>query len=126
MQQPIEGYDESTEAEEDFKDLMIQFTQETQQADNPSQVEAEMWYLHENTIVFKYRTFERFIKKSDKAAKKFEIISMIKKNGCTKQDYFDKLKLKYVWLCKKMDEPVIERSNVKFTRAKAPFEKQDN
>ena len=126
MQQPIEGYDESNEGEEDFKDMMIQFTQETQQADNPSQVEAEMWYLHEKTIVFKYRTFERFIKKSDKAAKKFEIISMLKKNGCTKQDYSDKLKLKYIWLCKKMDEPVIERSNVKFTRAKAPFEKQDD
>jgi len=126
MQQPIEGYDESNEAEEDFKDTMIQFTQETQQADNPSQVEAEMWYLHENTIVFKYRTFERFIKKSDKAAKKFEIISMLKKNGCTKNDYSDKLKLKYIWLCKKMDEPVIERSHVKFQRAKAPFEKQDD
>ena len=38
MQQPIEGYDESNEAEEEFKDTMIQFTQETQQADNPSQV----------------------------------------------------------------------------------------
>ena len=44
--------------ETEFKDTMIQFTQETQQADNPSQVEAEMWYLHENLIVFKYRTFE--------------------------------------------------------------------
>ena len=51
---------------------------------------------------------------------------MLKKNGCTKQDYSDKLKLKYVWLCKKTDDPVIERSNVKFKRVKAPFEKQDD
>ena len=77
-----------------------------------------MWYLHQNLIVFKYRTFERFIKKSDKAAKKFEIISMLKKNGCTKHDYYDKLKLKYVWLCKKMDEPIIERSNLVFQERK--------
>ncbi len=126
MQQPIEGYDESNEAEEEFKDTMIQFTQETQQADNASQVEAEMWYLHEGLIVFKYRTFERFIKKSDKAAKKFEIISMLKKNGCTKHDYYDKLKLKYVWLCRKVDEPVIERSNIVFKRRQAPFEKKDD
>tara|TARA_B100000424_G_scaffold270933_1_gene271748 strand:- start:4111 stop:4491 length:381 start_codon:yes stop_codon:yes gene_type:complete len=126
MQQPIEGYDESNEAEEEFKDTMIQFTQETQQADNPSQVEAEMWFLHEKVIVFKYRTFERFIKKSDKAAKKFEIISMLKKNGCTKHDYYDKLKLKYVWLCNKIDGPVIERSNIVFKRKQAPFEKQNS
>ena len=126
MQQPIEGYDESNEAEEEFKDTMIQFTQETQQADNASQVEAEMWFLHEKVIVFKYRTFEKFIKKNDKSAKKFEIISMLKKNGCTKYDYYDKLKLKYVWLCRKIDEPIIERSNIAFKRQQAPFEKPNS
>ena len=126
MQQPIEGYYESNEAEEEFKDTMIQFTQETQQADNASQVEAEMWFLHEKVIVFKYRTFEKFIKKNDKSAKKFEIISMLKKNGCTKYDYYDKLKLKYVWLCRKIDEPIIERSNIAFKRQQAPFEKPNS
>jgi hypothetical protein len=105
---------------------MIQFTQETQQADNASQVEAEMWFLHEKVIVFKYRTFEKFIKKNDKSAKKFEIISMLKKNGCTKYDYYDKLKLKYVWLCRKIDEPIIERSNIAFKRQQAPFEKPNS
>ena len=79
MQQDIEGYDEDKEAQEEFADLMIQFTQETQQADNPSQVEADMWFLHDGNVVFKYKTFERFVRKSDKSVKKFEIINLLKK-----------------------------------------------
>ena len=79
MQQPIEGYDESNEAEEEFKDTMIQFTQETQQADNPSQVEAEMWYLHQNLIVFKYRTFERFIKNQIRQLRNLKLLACLKK-----------------------------------------------
>lgn len=126
MQQDIEGYDEDKEAQEEFADLMIQFTQETQQADNPSQVEADMWFLHDSNIVFKYKTFERFIRKTDKSVKKFEIINLLKKNGSIKKEYYDKLKLKNIWYCKKFEEPKIERSNILFKREKAPFEEQNH
>jgi hypothetical protein len=122
MQQDIEGYDEDKEAQEEFADLMIQFTQETQQADNASQVEADMWFLHDSNVVFKYKTFERFIRKNNKAIKKFEIINTLKKNGSIKKEYYDKLKIKNIWYCKKPEEPIIERSNVLFKREKAPFE----
>ena len=97
MQQDIEGYDEDKEAQEEFADLMIQFTQETQQADNASQVEADMWFLHDSNVVFKYKTFERFIRKNNKAIKKFEIINTLKKNGSIKKEYYDKLKIKNIY-----------------------------
>ena len=126
MQQDIEGYDEQKESAEEFKDTLIQFTQETQQADNPTQVEADMWYLHKNSIVFKYKTFERFVKKNNKSIKKFEIINFLKKNGCTKREYFDKLKLKNICYVEKVEQPIIERSNVLFKRERAPFEEQDS
>lgn len=127
MQQDIEGYDETEESEQEFKDTLIQFTQETQQADNPSQVEADMWFLNKDSIVFKYRTFERFIRKNNKTIKKYEIINILKKHGCNKKEYYDKLKLKNVWLADKVDEPVIERtSNVLFKRERAPFEEENS
>ena len=71
MQQDIEGYDEDSETQEEFKDMIIQFTQETQQADNASQIEADMWYLFDDKVIFKYKTFERFIRKTNKTIKKF-------------------------------------------------------
>ena len=122
MQQDVEGYDEDTEAQEEFKDMMIQFTQETQQADNASQIEADMWYLFDDKIVFKYKTFERFIRKSNKTIKKFELINFLKKNGAVKKEYYDKIKIKNVWYCKKFIEPVIERSNNLFKRKSAEFD----
>ena len=122
MQQDVEGYDEDTEAQEEFKDMMIQFTQETQQADNASQIEADMWYLFDDKIVFKYKTFERFIRKSNKTIKKFELINFLKNNGAVKKEYYDKIKIKNVWYCNKFIEPVIERSNNLFKRKAAEFD----
>ena len=122
MQQDIEGYDEDAEAQEEFKDMMIQFTQETQQADNASQIEADMWYLFDDKVIFKYKTFERFIRKTNKTIKKFELINFLKKNGAIKKEYFDKIKTKNIWYCPKFIEPVIERSNNLFKRDKAEFD----
>jgi hypothetical protein len=125
MQQDIEGYDEESEAQEEFKDMMIQFTQETQQAENSSQVEADMWYLFDDKVVFKYKTFERFVKKSNKAVKKYELINFLKKNGAIKKDYFDKIKIKNIWYCPKFIEPVIERSTNIFKKdKKAEFDEK--
>jgi hypothetical protein len=69
MQQDIEGYDEEAEAQEEFKDMMIQFTQETQQAENSSQVEADMWYLFDDKVYSNIKHFERFVKNQTKLLK---------------------------------------------------------